>query len=157
LFPNAMVTTLQKELVEAGVLNEPLAAESISKLINTNPAIKTVSQPFSSFGGNAVEPEIDFNRRVSERLRHKNRAVNLWDYEHLVLEAFPSIYKVKCLPHTGRGIEAEPGSLTLLVIPDLRKRNKINPFQPKVSPVIRSQVAGYLRDLKSEFSTVYVD
>ncbi|HET6994615.1 MAG TPA: baseplate J/gp47 family protein [Chitinophagaceae bacterium] len=157
LLPNAMEATLQKDLAEAGILKEPLAAESISKLINTNPAIKTVRQPFSSFGGSAIEPEFDFNRRVSERLRHKNRAVNLWDYEHLVLEAFPSIYKTKCLPHTGRGIEAEPGSVTLLVIPDLRKRNKINPFQPKVSPVIRGQVAEYLRDLKSEFSTVYVD
>lgn len=157
ILPNAMAATLVNNQAESGILKEPLQPGTISKLVVTSQGIKAVKQPFSSFGGKPVEPEIDFNRRVSERLRHKNRAVNLWDYEHLVMEAFPSIYKVKSLPHTGRGIEAEPGSVTLLVIPDLRKRNKINPFEPKVSAVIRAQVAGYLTDLKSGFSTVYVD
>ena len=41
-----------------------------------------------------------FYTRVSERLRHKDRAINLWDYERLILEAFPQIYKAKCLKHT---------------------------------------------------------
>ena len=33
--------------------------------------------------------------RVSERLRHKNRAIQLWDYEHLILQNFPHLYRVK--------------------------------------------------------------
>ncbi len=157
ILTNAMVATLREDQVEAGVLKEPLQPGSINKLVNTDPQIKVVVQPFSSFAGKGIEPEPDFNRRVSERLRHKNRAVNLWDYEHLVLEAFPSIYKVKCLPHTGRSIEPAPGSVTLLVIPDLRKRNKINPFEPKVSAVVRSQISDYLTGLKSAFPKVFVD
>jgi hypothetical protein len=53
----------------------------------------------------------------------------LWDYERLVLEAFPEIYKVKCLDHTqyepsdsGEGIyrELAPGHVTIVTIPDLR-------------------------------------
>ena len=157
VLPNAMVATLRKDQAIAGVLKEPLQPEAITALLKVAQGIKSVKQPFSSFGGKSIEPEIDFDRRVSERLRHKKRGVNIWDYEHLVLEAFPSIYKVKCLPHTGRSIEAEPGAVTLLVIPDLRKRNKINPFQPKVSPVIRGQIAEYITDLRSGFSSVYVD
>jgi hypothetical protein len=73
------------------------------------------------------------------------------------LQAFPSIYKVKCLPHTGRSIEAEPGWVTLLVIPDLRKRNKINPFEPKVSAVLRNQIREHIVDLNSGVASVYVD
>ena len=154
---NAIVTTLQENQVQAGVLKEPLQPGSINKPVITDPRIKAVIQPFSSFFGKPIEPEKDFNRRVSERLRHKKRAVNLWDYEHLVLEAFPSIYKVKCLPHTGRTIEPTPGSVTLLVIPDLRKRNKINPFEPKVSAVVRNQISDYIGSLKSACSKIYVD
>lgn len=157
ILPNAMVATLREDQVESGVLKEPLQPGSISKLIVNNPQIKTVKQPFSSFAGRGIEPENDFYRRVSERLRHKHRAVNIWDYEHLILQAFPSIYKVKCLPHTGRGIEAVPGAVTLLVIPDLRKHNKINPFEPKVSTVVREQIGDYMTNLNSAFAAVYVD
>ena len=28
------------------------------------------------------------------------RKVTAWDLERLVLEAFPEVFKVKCLPHT---------------------------------------------------------
>jgi len=157
ILTNAMVATLREDQVAAGLLKEPLPPGSITKLVVTNPQIKTVKQPFNSFAGRGIEPEIDFYRRVSERLRHKHRTVNIWDYEHLVLQAFPSIYKVKCLPHTGRGIEALPGAVTLLVIPDLRKHNKINPFEPKVSAVMRDQIGDYMTRLNSAFATVYVD
>jgi hypothetical protein len=157
LFTNAMVATLRDDLVLSGILKEPLQPGSINKLVNTDPQIKAINQPFSSFNGKSIEPEKEFNRRVSERLRHKNRAVNIWDYEHLVLEAFPSIYKVKSLQHTNRNVEAAPGSVTLLVIPDLRKRNKINPFEPKVSAVIRSQINDYITRLNSGVATVFVD
>jgi diaminopimelate epimerase len=33
-------------------------------------------------------------------LRHKNRAITIWDYEHIILQKFPEIHKVKCLNHS---------------------------------------------------------
>ena len=39
-------------------------------------------------------------KRISERLRHKGRAITRFDYERITLEQFPEIWKVKCINHT---------------------------------------------------------
>jgi hypothetical protein len=80
--------------------DNPLTAGSISKLTVTTDEVSKVQQPFASFDGKHREVGNEFYTRASERLRHKKRAINAWDYEHLVLDRFPSIYKVKCIPHT---------------------------------------------------------
>ncbi|HEY2728122.1 MAG TPA: carboxypeptidase-like regulatory domain-containing protein, partial [Parafilimonas sp.] len=77
-----------------------LPAGSISKLSSPVAQVSKVSQLFASFDGKHKEIGKGFYTRVSERLRHKARAINAWDYEHLVLDRFPSIYKVKCITHT---------------------------------------------------------
>ena len=80
--------------------DQALAAGSISKLVTPVDAVSKVQQPFASFDGKHRELSPEYYTRVSERLRHKGRAINAWDYEHLVLDRFPSVYKVKCIPHT---------------------------------------------------------
>jgi hypothetical protein len=77
-----------------------LPAGSISKLSVKVAQVSKVVQPFASFDGKHNEISKEFYTRVSERLRHKNRAINSWDYEHLVLDRFPSVYKVKCITAT---------------------------------------------------------
>ncbi len=77
-----------------------LSAGSISKLSVPVAQVSKVQQPFASFDGKHQEVGKEFYTRVSERLRHKQRAITAWDYEHLVLDRFPSIYKVKCITHT---------------------------------------------------------
>ncbi|MCW3090724.1 MAG: hypothetical protein JWP81_1793 [Ferruginibacter sp.] len=77
-----------------------LPANSITKLAVAVSQVTKVQQPFASFDGKHKEVSKEFYTRVSERLRHKNRAINSWDYEHLVLDRFPTIYKVKCIGHT---------------------------------------------------------
>ena len=77
-----------------------LPAGTIGKLSVAVAEVSKVSQPFASFDGKHQEAGKEFYTRVSERLRHKGRAINSWDYEHLVLNRYPSIYKVKCIPHT---------------------------------------------------------
>lgn len=80
--------------------DNPLPAGSISKLSNAVAAVSKVEQPFYSFDGKHKEAGKEFYQRVSERLRHKHRAITPWDYEHLVLDRFATIYKVKCISHT---------------------------------------------------------
>ncbi|WP_226051854.1 baseplate J/gp47 family protein [Dickeya chrysanthemi] len=57
-----------------------------------------------------------FRQRVSERLRHKGRALTGWDYERLVLQHFADIEQVRCFPHTRFGVPGHhPGQVLLLV------------------------------------------
>ena len=90
-----------------------LPAASISKLVTAVSQISKVQQPFASFDGKHREIGKEFYTRVSERLRHKGRAINAWDYEHLVLDRFPSIYKVKCITHTDPNCLCTNKSLTV--------------------------------------------
>ncbi len=80
--------------------DKALPAGSIGKLATPVQEISKVQQPFASFDGKAAEIGRQYYTRVSERLRHKHRAITAWDYEHLILDRFPGIYKVKCIPHT---------------------------------------------------------
>lgn len=112
----------------------PLPAHTINKFIDSRAAVKKLDQPFNSFGGRMPENDAAFFLRISERLRHKNRAVCIWDYEHLVLAQFPELHKAKCLNHTSilEAHELAPGFVTMAVIPDLRNRNAVNKLEPRV-------------------------
>jgi len=130
-------------------LNTALPASTISKLKLPQSAIKKIKQPYSSFGGRSLEGSDAFYVRVSERLRHKARAITIWDYEHLILEAFPLIHKVKCLNHT-KSVDADynevlPGHVTIITIPDLQQRNDINPLKPYTSQAMLQSIDAFLR------------
>lgn len=114
-------------------LAAPLPAGTIAKLVRKVPSLKKVTQPFASFDGQRQESDTSFYRRVSERLRHKNRAVSTEDFERMLLEYFPGIYKVKCIPHNTRDGWMEPGQVRMVVVPDWRKRPTGDPLQPKAN------------------------
>ena len=129
--------------------NTALPAGSISRLKEASSAIKKIKQPYPSFGGRSAETSEQYFTRVSERLRHKSRAITIWDYEHLILEAFPSIHKVKCLNHTmysGSDYnELAPGHVTIITIPDLINRNDTNPLRPYTNQNILEQIETFLK------------
>ena len=120
-------------------LSQALAAETISKLEFSDSSVKKLTQPFTSFGGKVKEQSRAFYKRISERLRHKQRAITIWDYEHLILEEFPSVYKVKCLNHTkytgdkNTYSDIAPGNVSLIVIPNVLNRNAVAPLEPQTS------------------------
>ena len=122
-------------------LDVPLEAGSLKKMVDPLGEIKSVVQPYNTFGGRAPETASAFYMRSSEQLRHKGRAITLNDYENLVLSAFPDIYKVKCITHTlAERKQGEPkdkliapGFVTIVVIPNLATQSFIERFEPKVS------------------------
>ncbi|GAB2835139.1 hypothetical protein [Ferruginibacter profundus] len=137
-------------------LAAPLPAKTIAKLVDSRAAIKKAEQPFNSFDGRLPENDNQFYTRVNERLRHKNRAICIWDYERLVLQAFPQLHKVKCLNHTGiaenllqtavlKLREITPGFVTVSVIPDLRNNNAINKIEPRVPVGILDDIKLFLK------------
>ena len=149
----------------AGLSASSLPKGAITKAVTPDAAIKTITQPYASFGGKAAEDETAFRTRVSERLRHRNRAITMWDYERLVLEAFPRIYKVKCLNHTlyepdatGAGIfrELAPGHVTIVTVPNLRNNNAVDPLRPYTSLGDLDLIKSYLEARASELVTLHV-
>lgn len=123
-----------------------LPAGTIAKLKSVVGAIKSVVQPYASFGGRMREQTDAFRTRVAERLRHKDRAVTVWDYERLVLEAFPSIHKVKAINHAMPGNWLAPGHVTVITVPDLGNRNAVNPLKPRVDASTLAEIEAYLTD-----------
>lgn len=130
-------------------LEKGIPAGTISKLIDRSPMVKTVTQKYNSFGGKPQESDADYYRRVSERLRHKNRAVALWDYEQLIMQRFPDLYKVKCLNHTCDCSFTSAGNVTIVVIPDTVRKNVFDIFQPRVSKAMLNEIESYISDRNS--------
>jgi hypothetical protein len=134
-------------------LESTLPAKTISKLITRVPQIKSIEQPFNSFDGKPLESDPSYYLRVSERLRHKNRAITLWDYEHLILQEFPSVFRVKCLNHTFiSGTETSflsPGKVTLVVIPDIVDKNVFDIYEPRVSTATLNSIESFINSKNS--------
>lgn len=137
-------------------LAQSLPKETISKLQVKDAAVKTVTQPYASFNGKIKEQSSQFYTRVSERLRHKARTVNIWDYERLVLEKFPSLYKAKCLNHTNSSSEVVPGSVTIVTISNVRNKNAVDKLKPMTSVNTLEEIKTYICKLKSRFVTLEV-
>lgn len=129
---------------------QPLPAGTITETADSIPQIKGLNQPFSSLKGKPPETDERFYTRVSERLRHKGRAITMWDYEYLVLEEFPEIYKAKCLPYGG------VGEVSLIVIPDIKGNLPFNPFEPKAPANLLHNIQQYLDGHTSAWATVKV-
>ncbi len=136
--------------------DQPLPPKTITGLAEPTAGIAGIRQPYSSFGGAAEEQDATFYNRVSERLRHKQRAVTPWDYERLVLERFPQIYKVKCLPPDVSDDAESGGQVVVVVIPDVHNRLPFNPFEPKAPADLIADVGTYLADKVPASARVWV-
>jgi len=141
-----------------------LPAGSISKMKDADVAIKSVSQPYDSFAGRVPEAEGHFYIRVSELLKHKNRAIQKFDYERLVLEAFPQLFKVKCVNHSFaldahryvNDIPMAPGYIIMAVIPDMNKLKASQLFEPRVPVSLLESIQEYLQERSSPFVKIRI-
>lgn len=161
----ALKVTFQNQNNSPSFQAETLPADTIGKLKQTDAAVKKVTQPFAGFGGRTAEQPLAFYTRISERLRHKDRAVTLWDYEHLILETFPQIYQVKCLNHThyepddsgSRTYhEMAPGHVTVVTIPNQYNHNLHNPLRPYTSVGLLKEIELFLQKKLSCFINLHV-
>ncbi|WP_343658981.1 baseplate J/gp47 family protein [Chryseobacterium sp.] len=149
IYTQAVLATFQNQDNDLDHLNNGLKAKTISKLITRVPQVKSVSQPYNSFDGKYKEADVEFYRRVSERLRHKHRAITQWDYEQLVLQEFPEVFKVKCLNHTSESSYMAPGHVTLMVVPNIKNKNAFDIYQPRVSRASLNKIQNYVNELNT--------
>ncbi|MCB0565577.1 MAG: hypothetical protein H6558_12220 [Lewinellaceae bacterium] len=146
-------------LPENARLEMMLKAGSISKLAEADSSLKGISQFYETFGGQLAESSNNFYKRVGERLRHKGRSVDKYDYERIVLDRFPEVFRVKCLNHSfslsanqyRRDLELAPGFVSLALIPDITKLKAGAGFTPKVPVSLLNKIREYIRQKASPF------
>lgn len=156
LHPHAVLAerVLAEGLPPGDDLADPLPAGQVSGPLEPVPGLAKLLQPYSGFGGRSAEQGAHFNTRVSERLRHRQRALTPWDYEHLVLEQFPQLHKVKCLRSDELG--GEPSRVDLVVVPDIANRFPFDPFAPQASADLIRDIEAFLADKTPAFAQVRV-
>ncbi|WP_297332588.1 hypothetical protein [Flavobacterium sp.] len=154
---------LQAELVafdkSDGVFLSNIPKDTVTKLYQPLNYIKKITQPYPSFGGSRKEESNMFYVRSSERLRHKNRAITLWDYERLILQEFPQLIRVKCLNHYN--YVAEHGANTaagyISIIPLARwSKSTIIYLKPLVSLETMQNIKAYVAGLGSPHARIMV-
>ncbi len=140
-------------------LDETLPAASLTKLKVADTAVKKITQPYETFGGRVPEETGQYYVRVSELLRHKGRAIQKFDYERLVLDAFPQVFKAKCINHSF-ALDAHkyrndhpvaPGYVLLAVIPDMNKLRAMQQFEPRVPVSMLESIQQYIAKKTSPF------
>jgi hypothetical protein len=174
LAPQAMQAVFSDQGNAPDFSATPLPAGTVTQLATPVAAVKSITQPFPSFGGRGAEQPPDFYLRISERLRHKERAIDLWDYERLILEAFPQIYKVKCLNHThyepadpgdagssgpcagGVYRELAPGHVTIVALPNLKSQQQRDPLKPYTSLGVLQEIQSFLNQRTGCFVQLHV-
>ena len=111
--------------------------ETVSKLYQPSSFVKKVKQPYPSFGGKKQEEDTQLYQRSSERLRHKQRAITSWDYERLILQEFPEVYRVKCLNHyrydSGSVSNVSEGYVTLIPVAKSLSSSTVWEWKPLLS------------------------
>jgi hypothetical protein len=130
---------------------QPLPVGSVERLLEPDARIAEILQPYTSSGGQPSEAGDVFDVRVSERLRHKQRAVSPWDYERLVLQRFGQIYKAKCLSagaaRSADGqVDRQAGRVEVVVIPDIRDMLPADAFAPRAPANLLADIEAYVRE-----------
>jgi hypothetical protein len=151
LHAQALMATFLDQGNAADHYATPLAPGSLKALVTPDARIAAIEQPYSSIGGRPLEPPGDLDRRVSEGLRHRQRALAAWDYERLALQEFGNrIHKVKCISGGGEGL------VDVIVIPDLRGALPSDPLAPKAPANLLHDVRMFLQDRAPGVATVRV-
>ncbi len=90
---------------------------SVTKInIDADKKILKITGPYHWRIDEVMEDEESYYSRISERLRHKNRAVTPWDFERLVLDKFQQIQKVRVYGRNKYPDELVKGSSVQIVV-----------------------------------------
>ncbi|MFL9482802.1 hypothetical protein ACI6Q2_08475 [Chitinophagaceae bacterium LWZ2-11] len=132
VFTNAVSATRQLTGKETST-GFYLPAGAITDLSKRNPAIESIWQPIASFGGRPPETGDDYNIRVSERLRHKERPLTALDISQFVLAKFPQVLKVKCIGAPDKhGASFGAADIQIVVVPKKTAAGYFESEQPGV-------------------------
>jgi hypothetical protein len=137
-----------------------LPAASIARSKKPLPGITAIDQPLASAGGRAAETRSQLRIRVSERLRHKNRAISAADYEALILQYFPEVYKVKCFANLATDLGPDdcirPGHVLVVPLPYWPAVKHADQM-PMLNGNLMQEIRQFLQELASPWSHISVE
>ena len=147
LFTNAVVVERVNNSGDFHLLSLP--ASSISQTETHFPEIDQIFQPYTSFGGVMGETSTQFNTRVGELLRSKNRFITTRDLTQAILNHFPTLAYVQCMAN-GRQIDLlmEDMDVLIMVVPGLKPITQYDENQlPSVDYAELHIITSYVRGL----------
>jgi len=131
-----------------------LSANSAQSLETVIPGVLDVIQPLPTTEGRLEENQMEFNLRVSEILRHKNRAITNWDIEKMILRKFDWLSIVKSFGHLGYESDVSTGQIVIVALP------KINPsslfYQPLLNPGEVHKIESFIKEIATPFADIIV-
>ncbi len=136
-----------------------LPAGRITRSKKAIPGLGSIIQLQESFGGIPSETREHLRARVSGRLKHKNRALIPADYEMLILEQFPQIYKVKCfanmVPEEIPEKRLRPGHILIAALPYLTQQEMSDDI-PMLSGYLVKEIQEFIARLAPPFVTINI-
>lgn len=156
IYPHVLIATRQIETSGEADESMTLPAGSISESVQVLEGISSIQQPVASFGGRARESEKEYAVRLGERLRHKSRAIQGWDYERLLLERFPDLWKAQALPCRDSTGGNRPGSVLVVVVAGDDSEEVLDPTAPAVSSRQLKDIKTFLMERASSFVDISV-
>ncbi|MBY6263632.1 hypothetical protein EI613_17175 [Azospirillum sp. 412522] len=149
----------------ADTLDTPLPAGTITGSSPVLSDIATIDQPMASFGGRSKATGPAFDMWMAERLRHKNRGIQDWDYGRLVLADCPSVWQVAVIgPGDGTGDGTDdgrdrppPGHLRVILVAGRDMPDCGDATVPQAGPTVLAEVGDMLAARVSPFITLSVE
>ncbi|NHN24926.1 hypothetical protein FIA58_004475 [Flavobacterium jejuense] len=123
-------------------------SDSITKSHIAIPEIANIVQPFASFGGKAMENDTIKNKRVSNRLKTKDRIVSLTDYYSVIQEEFNDIYYSKSVYKNKK--------VSVFVVKRCKSISDYNALTPMITVCAEEKIQQYLKERTSPFTTLTV-
>ena len=124
----------------------PLPAGTIAVLSEDDPRVLEVLQSMEGYGGKVAEDEKAMSVRIATRIATRNRALNVEDYEKMILERFADIEKVCCIPAS-----EENSEIRIVVFQKPEKR-----IFPQLPNWKLSEIEQYIKGFMSPFAKMRV-
>ena len=124
----------------------PLPTGTIVALTEDDLRVLEVLQPMEGYGGKVAEDEKAMSVRIATRIATRNRALNVEDYEKMILERFADIEKVCCIPTS-----EENNEIRIVVFPKPEKR-----IFPQLPNWKLSEIEQHIKGFMSPFAKVRV-
>lgn len=153
IYTNAALTEYKRDIENQHRIF-PLPPFTISEFEEPIPGVIGVVQPLPSFGGKKGLNDLQYFNKVSERLRHKNRAISRWDIERLVLNKFEEVGQVKCIGNFQNENFIRKGNIIVIVIPKIKDASRF--YEPTFSQGELNRIKDFLMELTNPFTQIEV-